>query len=209
MKILSHRGYWKTASEKNTPTAFRRSFDLGFGTETDVRDLAGELVISHDAPTGSPISLLDFLMLAGEASLPLAINIKSDGLAKLLAQHFSSISRDWFAFDMSIPDMRSHLDTGNPVFVRMSEVERSPPWLGEAHGVWLDAFGDEWYDIAFIKSLLDTGKRVCVVSSELHNRDPASLWETLSAVSQREGLMLCTDRPEEAQCKFFGAKVYD
>ena len=28
----------------------RRSFDLGFGTETDVRDRGGELVISHDPP---------------------------------------------------------------------------------------------------------------------------------------------------------------
>ena len=57
MIVLSHRGYWKTAVEKNTPTAFKRSFELGFGTETDVRDRNGELVISHDMPNGSEITL--------------------------------------------------------------------------------------------------------------------------------------------------------
>ena len=50
MKILSHRGYWNNLTEKNSKSAFRRSFQLGFGTETDVRDLNGELVISHDMP---------------------------------------------------------------------------------------------------------------------------------------------------------------
>ena len=39
MQVISHRGYWKAASEKNTQTAFKRSFSLGYGTETDVRDL--------------------------------------------------------------------------------------------------------------------------------------------------------------------------
>jgi glycerophosphoryl diester phosphodiesterase len=45
MKIMSHRGYWRGEDEKNTTTAFSRSFDLGFGTETDVRDALGQLVI--------------------------------------------------------------------------------------------------------------------------------------------------------------------
>jgi len=49
MKILSHRGYWKTVSEKNTPAAaFERSFSPRFGTETDIRDYAGGLVFPHD-----------------------------------------------------------------------------------------------------------------------------------------------------------------
>ena len=46
MIILSHRGFWKTKDEKNTITSFKRSFDCGFGTETDLRDHDGEIVIS-------------------------------------------------------------------------------------------------------------------------------------------------------------------
>ncbi len=38
MIILSHRGYWKEVSEKNKPIAFERSFSLGLGTETYIRD---------------------------------------------------------------------------------------------------------------------------------------------------------------------------
>ena len=42
MIIISHRGYWKDAAEKNRPVAFARSFDLGYGTETDVREMVHE-----------------------------------------------------------------------------------------------------------------------------------------------------------------------
>jgi len=41
MLVISHRGYWKELAEKNRPIAFERSFALGFGTETDIRDYKG------------------------------------------------------------------------------------------------------------------------------------------------------------------------
>jgi len=49
MKVLSHRGYWKSDCEKNSESAFRRSFQLGFGTETDLRDLNGEMISPEDS----------------------------------------------------------------------------------------------------------------------------------------------------------------
>jgi nucleoside-diphosphate-sugar epimerase len=48
MNIISHRGFWLKDEEKNTIQAFERSFEFGFGTETDIRDYKGELVISYD-----------------------------------------------------------------------------------------------------------------------------------------------------------------
>ena len=63
MLILSHRGYWISPIEKNKDVAFNRSFSLGFGTETDVRDCAGKLVISHDMPDGNEKTLEEFLKL--------------------------------------------------------------------------------------------------------------------------------------------------
>ena len=82
MRILSHRGFWLEPAEKNTMAAFRRSFELGFGTETDIRDSAGKLVISHDIPAGSEPTLVDVLdlMRATGCTGPLALNIKADGL---------------------------------------------------------------------------------------------------------------------------------
>jgi len=79
MKIISHHGFWHIPSEKNTETAFCRSFELGFGTETDVRDSLGALVISHDLPRGEEMTLTSLLALMGKDQQLLAINIKADG----------------------------------------------------------------------------------------------------------------------------------
>lgn len=203
MKIISHRGYWHELPEKNTETAFRRSFELDFGTETDVRDCMGELLISHDMPRGDEMPLTFFLSLMGRDEQLLAINIKADGLAKLLCKTMADYSRaNWFVFDMSIPDTRDHLAAGNPVFVRMSEVEQEPAWFDRIEGVWLDSFENEWFDLALISSLIHKGKRVCVVSSELHGRDHRSLWSKLLPLSSEDRLILCTDFPSKAK-KFF------
>ena len=200
MKVLSHRGYWIEPAEKNTATAFKRSFDLGFGTETDVRDCAGRLLISHDMPAGHEMSLSAFASTAGVRELPLALNVKADGLADSLAREMLAARVvDWFVFDMAIPDMRAHLKIGNPVFTRMSEVEREPAWLEEARGVWLDGFDGIWFDSEQVRSLLRRGKRVCVVSPELHGRDQHALWSMLLPLASEHGLMLCTDKPEEAR----------
>jgi glycerophosphoryl diester phosphodiesterase len=199
MRIISHRGFWLQKSERNQPEAFQRSFDLGFGTETDVRDRAGELVISHDMPTGDELSLDGMLEIMAGRNLPLAINVKADGLTHALKSTFEQHGHtNWFVFDMAVPDMRSYLQAGLPTYSRLSEVEPSPVWLEQATGVWLDSFEGEWFSNAAIQTLLSTGKQVCVVSSELHGRDPQALWRQLSALNHQDGLMLCTDIPEDA-----------
>jgi hypothetical protein len=211
MKIISHRGYWKSVEEKNKNSAFIRSFELGYGTETDIRDLQQCLLISHDMPLGDEITFSDLLHLASRHSeqtpLTLALNIKADGLAlavrKLLDQH---PSLDCFVFDMSVPDMRSYFDAGVPVFTRMSEVEQQPAWLERSVGVWLDSFESEWYDLEIIDALLKQGKRVCLVSPELHRRPHLVLWAKIAELAGREGLVLCTDMPEEATEFFYTGK---
>jgi len=206
MIILSHRGYWLEAAEKNTPTAFLRSFELGFGTETDVRDLAGELVISHDPPKGGEMSLAAYLRQPGAASLPQAINVKADGLARLIAQAMREAgATNWFVFDMSVPDTLMQLKEGNPVFIRMSEYEPEPPLLEQAAGVWLDAFEGRWWDCALIERIVQRGKQVCIVSPELHKRPHLATWEALRPLAGLAGVMLCTDVPEAAQA-FFGGQ---
>lgn len=210
MKIISHRGYWKTAEEKNSELAFRRSFELGFGTETDVRDAVGKLVISHDMPSGNEISFADFLALASSEArgerLLLALNIKADGLAQRLQEEIKNYPQlDCFVFDMAVPDMRGFFSTDVPVFTRMSEVEREPAWLERAAGVWLDAFDGEWYRVEDIRRLLDKGLRVCIVSAELHGRSSDALWNMLLSLKNEENLVLCTDFPEKAAL-FFGVE---
>ncbi len=209
MTVLSHRGYWLTPAEKNTVAAFRRSFDLGFGTETDVRDRAGELVISHDPPRGGEITLGEFLDLLNGQDLPLAINVKADGLAEGIRDAFAGrgLSK-WFVFDMSVPDTLRQLAVGNPVFTRASEYEQQPVLLDQSLGVWLDDFGGtDWWGPAELAEWGDRKRSVCLVSPELHGREPTAVWGRLANVraSGVEGLMVCTDRPEQAQRFFAGS----
>lgn len=200
MKIISHRGFWHTPFEKNSETAFLRSFELGFGTETDVRDSLGKLVISHDMPRGEEMTLTTLLALMGKDQQLLAINIKADGLAKILRDTMLDYHRaNWFVFDMSIPDTREHLAVGNPVFARMSEVEQKPVWFDRVEGVWLDSFDNEWFDLKLVYNLLSQGKSVCVVSSELHKRDHRELWDMLLPMAEVEQFILCTDFPAIAK----------
>ena len=203
MDVLSHRGYWTAAPEKNTPAAFERSFSLGFGTETDVRDHDGRLVISHDMPGADALPFETYLdCLARKASRPLlqAINIKADGLAAALARTMKDCAHPWFVFDMSLPDTLGQLRAGNPVYLRMSEYESIPAALeSRVKGVWLDAFESTWYSADTIATLLDRGLAVCVVSPELHRRDDhAELWSALRPLRGRAALSLCTDLPEQA-----------
>lgn len=204
MKILSHRGYWNTEREKNSTEAFERSFGMGFGTETDLRDLGGKLVVSHDPPTQDAIQASEMLEIyrRHDSSLPLALNIKADGLQRLVADLVEQFNlRQAFVFDMSIPDSIQWLKTSVPVFTRHSDVEGAPALYREASGVWLDAFYSDWWGMEQISRHLDAGKRVCIVSPELHRREYRRAWELLarSELSASGDVMLCTDYPEEAR----------
>lgn len=202
MQIISHRGYWLNSEEKNSVIAFQRSFKLGFGTETDVRDSHGELVISHDIPKGGELSFTKFLDLLEGNDLPLGINIKADGLAdeinKIMYQRNLT---NWFVFDMSTPDMVNCINKNLPVFGRLSEYEPHLPLSDRIKGIWLDSFGPEWWDCELIERWTNCDKKVCIVSPELHKRNPLPVWERLFnyRFSNRKNIMLCTDEPVKAK----------
>ena len=199
MKLLCHRGYWSSNADKNSLSALERAIANGFGIETDIRDCNGQLVISHDPPgAGDVLSLEDFLKVYasyGKETL-LALNIKSDGLQQKLLEtlnHFKIIN--YFVFDMSLPDTLGYLNHEMPTAVRISEYEDGKGLLGACDTVWLDAFNEDWYERDFLISLIESGKRVCVVSPELHKRQHSFLWEMLRSIpeSKTHNLFLCTD----------------
>lgn len=209
MIVISHRGYWQEPAEKNRPVAFQRSFDLGYGTETDVRDLRRVLMIAHDPPDGSEITLDAMLDILAGRDLPLAMNIKADGLARDLSAVMQARGvRTWFTFDMTVPELVVQLRLGLPAFTRASEYEQPPPCYDRAIGVWLDAFESTWYTPSHIETFLRDGKQVAIVSPDLHGRDPLPLWTLLkeSRLDAHPRLMLCTDMPESAT-EFFGGRT--
>lgn len=203
MQIISHRGYWKSVEEKNIAVAFKRSFSLGFGTETDLRDYKGEIVISHDIANEYCISLKEFFSLYNEyESKPLlALNIKADGLQQKLKEALEKHNiNNYFVFDMSIPDTIGYMNHGINFFSRQSEYELEPVFYEKCTGIWLDAFKGTWYDFDLIKEHIAKGKQVAIVSSDLHKRDVSELWPLLKKnnIHLQEGVILCTDIPEEA-----------
>jgi hypothetical protein len=209
MKIICHRGYWKESSEKNSDTALRRGFSLGLGTETDIRDLNGEIVISHDPAKTGVLTFADLLSITPPNAL-LALNVKSDGLAKLAVEQLHAANHHSYVFfDMSVPDMLAYMRIGAPVAARLSEYE---PWveaiMNKVNYIWLDAFEGNWYDLDYLRKLIDSEKKIMVVSSELHGRIGENLeeqWGMLDALikdANSDSIILCTDYPELAMARF-------
>jgi len=205
MNILSHRGYWKEESEKNQTEAFERSFSLDFGVETDIRDYKGELVISHDIANENCIKLEVLLELYNTYGnrVPIALNIKSDGLQKKLKKILKEYKvENYFVFDMSVPDGLLYIKNNVKLFTRQSEYEEAPSIYEGSSGVWLDEFKSHWITKEIIQKHISNGKEICIVSPELHKREYKKEWLHYKKIENElcvNNLMICTDNPEEAK----------
>lgn len=211
MEIISHRGYWKNIDEKNSNIAFQRTFELNIGTETDVRDYNGKIVISHDIPNEKSLMFEQFLSLYKESKCDatLALNVKSDGLQLKLKELLTiyNVSK-YFVFDMSIPDTIIYLKHDIKTFSRFSEYEfENPLWL-KCDGIWYDSFTEIDLNLTMIIKLIGAGHNICIVSSELHKRDQRKQWDEIKSlnhkISNSNKLLLCTDLPIAAMEFFYG-----
>ena len=205
MKIVAHRGYWNDLTEKNSLESFRRAFLHGYGVETDLRDYCGKLVISHDIADENSMSCDTFFDLYRQSGneVPLALNIKADGLQNLLKEKLEKYGiRNYFVFDMSIPEMVIYKTQKIAFFTRGSDIEKEQVLYHDALGVWLDTFyNDQWNIFDSVQSILADGKKVVIVSPELHGKAKDELWGMLKQehIDLAEGLYLCTDYPQEAE----------
>ena len=169
----------------------------------------GDLVISHDIANSNSLNLKEFFTLYKKypLELPLALNIKADGLQiplkKLLEEYKIT---NYFVFDMSVPDTLTYVELNFNIFTRQSELEPNPCLYDKAQGVWLDEFYTHWIDKKTIKFHLEQGKKVCIVSPELHQRNFLKEWEEYKQIdlelNPKENLMLCTDYIQKAK-EFF------
>ncbi|MGH2328079.1 hypothetical protein ACRCD5_07155 [Campylobacter taeniopygiae] len=211
MLILSHRGLWYHHHEKNTFEAFKKSFSADFGIETDLRDYKEEISVSHDMANENCLALEELFSLYVKncKNLPLALNIKADGLQLMLKKLLDKYKiSNYFVFDMSVPDALTYIDLNFNVFTRQSEYEINPSFYDKACGVWMDEFYSHWIDENTLKKHLDNNKLVCIVSPELHKRDYQKEWQEYKNMDKKYGfvdrVMICTDYPEKAK-EFFNA----
>lgn len=208
MQILAHRGCWNDPIENNSLKAFKGSLEKGYGFESDVRDYMGRLVISHNiADASSPTAEEVFRLLAEHGDrYCFAINIKADGLKDLLKGYLEKYSiKNYFLFDMSVPQMVEFDEMRLRYFTRQSEVEPVPCMYDRAAGVWIDGFwGDGWITEELLEGHIRRGKEICIVSPDLHGRaDYRGFWERLKKYkTDFSKAMLCTDHPDEARAFF-------
>ena len=203
--ILAHRGLFNSNAEKNSLTAIHRALQSGFGLETDVRDLDGSLVISHDPPSfkSSPMSLHALLEMINVLSTKprIALNIKSDGLLNLLNSDLLllELTKNIFLFDMSVPDAVQYFGSSLTTYGRISEYE-SLNLLPHISGFWIDNFNGNFPQVEAAISLLAGVLRVCLVSSELHRRTYLPLWKEIlkAGICHHPSFEICTDHPLEA-----------
>lgn len=207
MRILAHRGYWKTEREKNTLRSIQAALENGYGFESDIRDYCEKLVISHNVASACSPEAEKVMALLHEYQdkYCFAINIKADGLIdalKYLLKYYE-IS-NYFTFDMSIPQMLEYKQSELCFFTRKSEFEPEPVMYSDAAGIWVDAFEDDsWITGNLLKKYLDDGKKICIVSPDLHGKSNHTFWNRLKNFKIGfENVYLCTDHPDEAKIFF-------
>lgn len=209
MEILAHRGMWNLPEEKNTLNAIRKAFVNGLGIETDLRDYNGKLVISHDvANDTSPLAEEMFKIYRNLGlNVQLALNVKADGIQKMLGELLEHYQiKNYFLFDMSVPELVVNDARGLYYYTRNSDIESDCVMYQRASGVWVDYFYDDlWLNEQVLAKHINQKKKVCIVSPELHGKDYKQLWKLLkdTGLYENELVTLCSDRPMEAREYFY------
>lgn len=211
MIILSHRGYWNSDIPSNSPQAIKTALEKGYGFESDVRDYLGRMVISHniaDESSQDAEAVFRWLSAYGDRYC-FAINIKADGLKDILEAYLEKYSiKNYFLFDMSVPQMVEFAEMGLRFFTRQSEYEIYPALYEQAAGVWIDGFNRiDWITEGLLREHISCGKEVCLVSPDLHGKTDYKLfWDRLMGWDiDFSMVLLCTDHPDEAR-EFFKEK---
>ena len=208
MEILAHRGFWKIPDEKNSLLSIENALKNGWGIETDIRDYAGKLVISHNIATERCIETETVFSYYArqQCDSTLALNVKADGIQELVREELSKYEiENYFLFDMSVPEMVVNAEKHLNYYTRHSDIEENCVMYEDARGVWVDSFWDyAWLKPAVIERHLEAGKDVCIVSPELHGKDYNPIWKMLkdSKIYQSDYLKLCTDIPDLAAIFF-------
>ena len=149
MKIIAHRGLWKKKSEQNTIKSINEALMNDYGIETDIRDYRNKIVVSHDMPSKNILYLEKIFKLYKKNNCKniIALNIKADGLQlevnKLVRKYKI---RNYFIFDMSIPESIKYLSTNLRVYMRLSEYEKNYQKFS-FNGLWIDQFKGDWINL--------------------------------------------------------------
>jgi len=209
MKPIAHRGLFKTAGAPNSLSALEAALAAGFGVETDLRSYQGTLYLSHDPIMDSAQAprFDRFLAIAEKyPGLTSFINIKEDGLLPALIGEKARLEKLGFVFfDMSVPQLVQYSKTFSPkqLCTRFSDFEPVPSGLDVCDWIWVDGFSKN-PDRAALASLVRHGKKLAIVSPELHGRPHNEFWTGLSGTKEigPDSVFVCTDFPQQLREEF-------
>lgn len=208
MNILAHRGLWANPDERNSFKALTSAIDKNLGIETDIRDHLGRVVVRHDMGFDAELDLNDLLNLVGEKELKIALNVKASEMGPALAKLFlESEPKNYFFFDLAIPDLRKYLDLGLNTYCRVSEVEQQLVWSKEIKGVWVDTFSGLTVSKNMIDEFLGMNLDVSLVSEEIHGREHLHFWDVVSEYINDSRVSVCTDYPLELYDFLYGSSL--
>jgi hypothetical protein len=140
--------------------------------EFDLRDSAGQILVTHDPFTTGPLFSEFATLLTGRFCI---VNIKSEGIEwRALEILKENGIEDFFFLDCSIPMIHKLTQSGeNRIAVRFSEVEPIEgvlPWLKKVKWVWIDCFTKLMVTRKMLELLKVFDVKVCLVSPELQGR---------------------------------------
>jgi hypothetical protein len=196
-RIFAHRGLWDRPEEKNSLKSLQGALVNGFSLETDIRSFGTRTTISHD-PTDTPQLFLDDLLyqidkLKLSINQKIAFNIKSDGLY-LDEQIKMTTHKNFFYFDMSVPEKVKYTSYQLPVADRISPFEKIDSIFSEKI-YWVDCLSlEQFYFTLDHHKMKKSHAEFIFVSPELHGEDPQKFWEYFKEVFlEYPNFAICTD----------------
>lgn len=220
--ILAHRGNVRGPDREteNTVEAYRVAVEAGFGLEIDVRrDRAGGFYISHDIANRTEANCLEAFepVFRAHADCVVAVNVKELGYELDLAQLVQRgvFGNRAFLFDAELLEPRNRGRTqrlvrrtlatqavllANRVSDRDETVEQCLEIPGEV--VWADEFDRFWLDQPTIQRLRASGRRIYVISPELHGFDRDLRLQRWADFKRWQVDGICTDFANDAHAYF-------
>ena len=184
------------------PCAGETVFSHCDGIEFDLRDSAGELIVTHDAfTTGQRFE--EFLSFCDPSKFYI-VNVKCEGIesaALLLLEKYGI--RNFFFLDCSIPAMVKLGKAGeNRLAVRFSEYESLQTVLSMKQfvsWVWIDTFSRLPISKETLEFFKAVGLKTCLVSPELQQQ-PARICEYIETMKSEDMKLdaVCTKAPHLA-----------
>ena len=157
-----------------------------FGVEMDLHAWGSSITVHHDA-FKKGFNFNEWLDAYDHAFA--IFNIKEEGIENVALNMINERGvKSFFFLDLSFPSLVKMINAGEKrVAIRISEyesIEVAKKFSGQAKWIWIDIFKQFNLPKNDYKILSECGYKFCLVSPELHGRDPREIISIKSEISK-------------------------